>query len=156
MRLERAGIALVWQHLALKNVPVPEHEYRLLLSEALAGNVWAGVAEQVPVAIGGVLVPRADLAGTAWLSVIPALGPRRLLAAALLMRRVVRAAAAVHAPGIVCCIRVGNDQGERLGSALGFASTDVRLGDVAEWKLEHGRRRRDDHGQAGAAQRSAG
>lgn len=156
MRLERAGLALVWQHLDLKSWPLPEHEYRLLLSETLAGNVWAGVEDQDPVAIGGVLVPRADLAATAWLSVIPALGPRRVLAAALLMRRVVQAAAAVHAPGIVCCIRVGNGPGERLGAALGFSPTGVRLGDLTEWQLEHGWCRRHDYGQVREAERGAG
>lgn len=136
MRLERAQIADVWWHLHVKNWPVPEHEYCLLVAETLAGSVWAGLDGDAPVAIGGVLVPSAELAGTAWLSILPGRGARSVTRAALLMRRAIRAAADVHPPGIVCCIGVGNGKGERLGRALGFAPTDRRVGNSREWRLQ--------------------
>ena len=135
MRLEPAGLALLWRHLELKNVPVLEHEYRALVAEALAGGLWAGVDGADPVAVGGVLLQGAALPGTAWLSIVPGLAPRQVLRAALLMRRVIAATAGVHGPGVVCCIGVDNQGGARLGRALGFRATALRVGDLREWRL---------------------
>lgn len=154
MRIEPAGLALVWAHLEAKNRPTLEHEYTLLVQETLSGMVWAGVSGGSPLVLGGVLVPSGTSPGTAWLSVVEGLAPTTFLQAALLMRSVIRVAAA-HAPGVVCCIDRNNQPGARLGRALGFAPTDRHLGDLVEWSW-HGRYRRDGHGQRRAQAALAG
>lgn len=136
MRLERADLALAWLHLVARNWRLPEDTYRLLVSEAMAGHVWAGMVDELPVALGGVLVPRADLPGTAWLSILPGLEPATVLRAALLMRRVVDAAASAHEPGVVCCVEIENARGHRLAQALGFRCRGADDGRLIEWRRE--------------------
>jgi hypothetical protein len=138
MRLVRADLALTWRHMLLKSWHYPEHEYRLLVAEAMAGCVWAAIDGDDPVALGGLYVPRPDLPGTIWLSVIPDLGARRLLQAVLLMRRFIAAAEAAHDPGVVCCVDFGNERGARLGRALGFVPTDTCIASLQEWRRRGG------------------
>lgn len=134
MRLERAHVGLVWAYLRQQKWPPSEYEYRLLLAEALDGRVWAGVVGETPLALGGVMLPHPELAGTAWLAVLPDVG-QKLLPAVLLMRRVIHEAALRHRPGVVCCIDVGNERGARLARCLGFQPTERRVARLREWRL---------------------
>lgn len=136
MRLEPAAIGHVWAHLLAQKAPPAAHVYSLLVEQTLRRAVWAGVEGGLPVVLGGVFVPAAELPGTAWLSVVPGIAPASVVRAALLMRRVVRAAAEQHAPGVVCVVSIEGRAGERLGRALGFQPTPVCVGPLREWKLE--------------------
>lgn len=145
LHLVDATLADLWRFLAAKNWPPLEHEYRLMVAEALSGCVWACVGEKAPIAIGGVLISSPDLPGSAWLDVLPGLGSR-VLPLALMMRKCIGRAAARHGPGVVCAVRDDNPEGQRLARLLGFVETDRRCGRLVEWRHDGGGRR-DGHGQ---------
>lgn len=132
-----ASLVDVWSHCLLRDWRPTPSEYQRLVGETLAGRVHAGIdfsgaptaAGEEPargrvVAIGGVFRPRAGHPGTCWLSIVPDLGPRKVVVATLLMRAAIRAE--LDDDGLVCVVRDDTAPGARLARALGFVrSRDV-------------------------------
>lgn len=121
LRLMPATIADVWSHHAARNLPLAAEEYRLLVSEAMAGRARAVVDDRgVALVLGGALDTGPAAPGHLWFSVVPGLPARCFAAVALLARRVRDEAALCHPAGIACYIADGNRTGERFAAALGF------------------------------------
>lgn len=133
MQLRRAQVADVWSYAIAANWSPQAHEYRLLVQEAVSGRVWCGVADGVPLVLGGVLPVGDGLPAYCWMMASPA-AAASMTPLALMMRRVIREEAPSHA-GVVCAVRDDNDKGARLARALGFAPTDETCGMRRNWRL---------------------
>lgn len=150
MRTTLATIAHVWAHFLLKTQHPSEHEYRLILALVRDGEVVAVMDRGEPIALGGAVLDDGCPERRVWLSIVPGIADR-ILPAALIGRRLIRDWARGHAGGLVTCVDDRNEEGKRLATLLGFAPTDVAGVDLRLWRYAHGKRRRDDHRQAGEA-----
>lgn len=149
MRLFRADFDMLLRHLAAKSAPLRASDYSGLVAEVFAGRAFAGIdRDGTPLALGGVFVPDLGGPGTCWLSVVPGRLERQLVVAALLMRRVIRAAAPEFGgDGLAAYVDDSNPHGARLAAALGFEATAVTFGRIRRWGT-HGRADRQDGTQA--------
>lgn len=143
--VKRASIADVLGYLVAQIRPTPAAEYRLLVAEALSGNVLAAFSDAnspgVPVALGGFyrIDGSPDLA---WFSVRP--GVPRLVSLVRAMRAEMDGREAVSA-----YVRDDNAAGRRLARLLGFTAGERTVGLLREWRLERSGRQPD--GQDGEA-----
>lgn len=159
MRIVRADMGHVWEHVEARRWRPGAEEYRLLVGEVLLGRAWAAVDDDgVAFALAGIMADPGRR-GNAWFCVLPGRGGA-ILPLAVKMRRAIMVFADAWPHGLACTVLDGNDAGARLCRALGFRPTGQSVFGVEQWEW-HGRERderdrRDDHGRAGEEVGQAG